>query len=244
MMNRQNNRRQKYMKCIVLFLVLLHNACSISDRKKQRIYERMEIHDTIERIEPVIIKLPGGISDISGINTPNSAAVLNSKGEIAVTEHAVFLQYDGKPYNVRSKTMVGYNHDPANFFIKWDEDYKASVIPFSPLQKPDDIQVVAGVGEFSPDGQWFDMFARLDSNGSGNPDERFVYHVNEHYPIGISPPVRLGLTSDYIPGAFMMHDTLGPCYILLDEEYSRLVLVFKLHDGLPIIAGQLQSYLE
>jgi hypothetical protein len=88
------------------------------------------------------------------------------------------------------------------------------------------------------------MNAGLKYNGFGNPEERFVYHVGEHYPLGLSPPIRLGLTGSYTPGAFMMHDTLGPCYLLTDEEDSRLVLVFKLHDGLPIIARQMKSYLE
>ncbi len=160
----------------------------------------------------------------------------------------LYISFRVKPYSLISRTMIGsapINGETFSLSIRWNEQLEAEILPFTPLHIPSDIQGVGGVGEFSSDGRWFDIDAWYKSHRFGytdRPGERFVYHVGDQYPIGISPPIRLGLVSENTPGAFMQHDTWGPCYILKDEEKPQHVIVYKLTDGIPIIARKLAEY--
>lgn len=168
-----------------------------------------------------------------------------------MTNLGVDLVNDSKPYNLKSRTMIGYVNASAlingkrfpKFSIRWNEEEdEVKIEPFTTLQQPKDIAECGHVNEFSPDGKWYDSKAIHNFNGISEPDERFIYHIGDQYPIGISPPIRLGLVDYYTNGAFMMHDTHGPCYILLDEEESKNLIIYKLNEGKEIIAKQLMEY--
>lgn len=169
-----------------------------------------------------------------------------------MTELAISVSKDYKKYSLRSRFMIGtttkikvpyFNGTYIPVTIRWNEKGETTITPLTHLHQPKDIYGLPFIGEFSSDGRWLDAAAGHVFNGIGNPMERFVYHVGDQYPAGMSPPIRLGLVEMNVKGAFMLHDTIGPCYVLLDTERSKNVLVYKLNEGLPIIAQQMASYI-
>lgn len=164
-----------------------------------------------------------------------------------MTKLGIDIDYESKPYSLASRTMIGNTQtdelDFIDFSIRWNEEEdEVKVKPFTPLQQPKDIIHTGSVKSFSPDGKWYDSNAKHKFNGIGSPDERFIFHIGDQYPIGISPPIRLGLVDSYTNGAFMIHETHGPCYILQDEEESKNLIIYKLNEGKEIIAKQLMEY--
>lgn len=165
-----------------------------------------------------------------------------------MTELEIRLDYELKKYSLRSRFMIGRTSRILNpiskdsdtqVTIRWNEEGKTTITPLTLLQQPKEIRGLPFIGEFSSDGNWLDAAGRYVFNGINSPLERFVYHVGDQYPTGMSPPIRLGLVESNVKGAFMLHDTLGPCYILLDPENAKNVLLYKLNEGLPIIARQM-----
>ena len=65
-----------------------------------------------------------------------------------------------------------------------------------------------------------------------------IYHVNDKYPQGLSLPVMCGFSSEGSPGAFMQHEEWGPCYVEQDMEYDDKLFVYKLNEGLELLARQ------
>ena len=51
-------------------------------------------------------------------------------------------------------------------------------------------------------------------------------------------PIMCGFTTDGNPGAFMQHEEWGPCYVEQDSEYDNKLFVYKLNEGLKILAEQ------
>ena len=164
----------------------------------------------------------------------------------------VRIDEKNKSYNLSSRIMLGttqklpdlINNGSTDISIRWNEDEdEVKIEPLLPLHKPDDIGgLVFCMYEFSSDGKWFDADAVHKYNGIGKPEERFIYNVSDAYPAGISPPIRLGLIEPNTRGAFMQHSAWGPCYVMRDKEKENNVLVYKLSDGMEIIADQLRNY--
>ena len=122
------------------------------------------------------------------------------------------------------------------FSIRWDEDFEDIRIEPIILQKPNGKRISSRF-EFSPDGNWVKTLKFADS-GVTFPPELIIYHVGEVYPQGLSMPILCGYTKEINTGAFMNHSEWGPCYVELDYEFNNKLFVYKLNDGLKILAEQ------
>lgn len=71
------------------------------------------------------------------------------------------------------------------------------------------------------------------------PPELIIYHTGDIYPQGLSMPIYCGYTKKNGYGGFIDHETWGPCYVELDSDFPNKLFVYKLNDGLKILAEQL-----
>jgi hypothetical protein len=104
------------------------------------------------------------------------------------------------------------------------------------LQMPKEVYM-SSLFEFSPDGNWVKTLIE-GKNDVLEMNELMFYNVNSNYPQHLSMPILCGYTKDLNPGAFMNHSEWGPCYVELDVDYPDKLFVFKLNDGLKLLAGE------
>jgi hypothetical protein len=160
-----------------------------------------------------------------------------------MTELEVRMSYRVNTYSLKTKIMIASSPILKTCSVRWNDNDEAEILPFTPLHTDDNIAYILATKNFSPDGCWFDKTVDFKSNGIRNLEGRVVYHVGAQYPIGVSPPIQLGLCGENAPTAFMLHDKLGPCYVMQDAEDNRKVKVFKLNEGLSFIDRRLREYL-
>ena len=73
------------------------------------------------------------------------------------------------------------------------------------------------------------------------PPEFLIYHVSDIYPQGLSLPIHLDYTKESNVGAFFTHDVWGHCYAEHDYEQPYQIKIYKLNDGLKLLAEQAKS---
>jgi hypothetical protein len=120
------------------------------------------------------------------------------------------------------------------FSIRWDSEFENVDIEPIVLQKPGGRDIDYQF-EFSADGNWVKS---LDIENEQLPPELIIYNVNSIYPQWLSMPIMCGYTREANTGAFLNHDKLGPLYIMLDADQHKKLFVFRLNDGLKILAEQ------
>ncbi len=174
----------------------------------------------------------------------------DKENELLTQMNSFGIELDNKSisYSPNSRTMIGYTRDRSIASIRWnDAEDTVKIFLFSKFQIPEKLHDIYNFGEFSTDGLWFDMEGEYRTNSIKNAMEQIVYHVDDQYPGGISPPIYLGIKSQKnFPesGAFIDHKILGPCYLSLDPDDDRNILVYKLNDSFAIIDKQLKNFTQ
>ena len=123
------------------------------------------------------------------------------------------------------------------FTVVWDEELEDVKIEPIILQKPKNTKLHERV-EFSSDGSWMKTVARTDKGQFLNPPELVIYHVGDMYPQHLSMPILCGYAKEGNDGAFMNHSEWGPCYVELDFEFKNKLFIYKLNNGLKLLAEQ------
>jgi hypothetical protein len=120
------------------------------------------------------------------------------------------------------------------YSIRWDEKYEDVKVEPIIIQKPFD-QDVSSKFELSQDGKW--VKTTVD-NVPGPVDVPMLvfYSVSDIYPQGLSMPILAGYASD--GGCFMNHKVWGPCYVDYNIDHPNKLFVFKLTEGLELLAKQ------
>ena len=90
---------------------------------------------------------------------------------------------------------------------------------------------------FSQTGEWVKTLAFKEGDDEIPPD-LLIYHTGDMYPQGLSLPILCGYTKENGFGGFMDHETWGPCYVELDSDFPDKLFVYKLNDGLKMLAEQ------
>ncbi|MCK4796565.1 MAG: hypothetical protein KAT05_04245 [Spirochaetes bacterium] len=128
------------------------------------------------------------------------------------------------------------NDDLVYASIRWDDEFEDIRIEPLVLQKPKGKNISPRF-VFSPDGNWVKSLKTVRT-GVNFPPELLIYHVGEVYPQGLSLPILCGYTKKINQGGFMNHSLWGPCYVYLDCDFDNKLFVYKLNDGLKILAEQ------
>ena len=71
-----------------------------------------------------------------------------------------------------------------------------------------------------------------------------LYHLSSAYPQGLSMPMLGGYTQAGTGGAFVMHDEWGPLYIEQDYNFPDKLFIYKLNDGLKMLAENVANGLR
>jgi hypothetical protein len=122
----------------------------------------------------------------------------------------------------------------AYFSARWDEKYEDVKVEPIILQKPFG-QNMDDRFEMSQDGKW--VKTTVDNvPGPVNVPMLVFYSVSDIYPQGLSMPILAGYASD--GGCFMNHKVWGPCYVDYNIDHPNKLFVFKLHEGLELLAKQ------
>jgi hypothetical protein len=122
------------------------------------------------------------------------------------------------------------------FTARWDEEFEDVKVEPLLLQHPRETYL-DDRGVFSSTGNWLKSQIERKKSFPDLPELVF-FHVDNAYPQGLSMPIYCGYTSKYAPGAFMEHTEWGPCYVEVDLDHPDKLFVFKLNDGLQILADQ------
>jgi len=124
------------------------------------------------------------------------------------------------------------------YSARWDEKFKDVKVEPLIAQIPKRV-VLHSDFCFSPDGNWIKTLANFEP-GTRMVDapELFIYHVGAGYPQGISLPIYCGYTRDGNSGAFLDHEKWGMCYVESDRNYPKKIFVYKLNDGLKMLADE------
>jgi hypothetical protein len=160
-----------------------------------------------------------------------------------LTKMMIDINPDTKTIHLGKRMMIGTAEplDTLTYFsIRWDEKFENIKIEPIIIQKPERSILSTGF-IFSPDGNWLKTQADIKSGNFLEAPELLVYNVNEIYPQGLSLPIYCGYTKKDAAGAFMMHDTWGPCYVEQDPDVTDSLFVFKLNDGLKILAEEARN---
>lgn len=90
--------------------------------------------------------------------------------------------------------------------------------------------------QISPDGKWARVLAKPHVDEEGyTENEIFFFHIDDSYPLGISPPILGGTSPFYANGSFINHTELGPLYIDHDVRYPNYLFVYQLNKGLELL---------
>ena len=124
----------------------------------------------------------------------------------------------------------------ATFFtVRWSEDFEEVKAEPIILQRPKGL--LDSSFFFSRDGNWGKTHW-IDPPGPLEVPRLLLYHIDDKYPQGLSMPIICGYSGDESPGAFMQHETWGPCYVEQDNKYPDKLFVYKLNEGLELLAKQ------
>ncbi len=109
--------------------------------------------------------------------------------------------------------------------IQWKNGFKDIRISPLVIQCPNSLHF-GDVWEFSLDGRWL---AARPEIPNADVCQLLLYHVDEKYPQGISPPIYGGTTPKNGRGCFVNHSSLGPLYVDVSFRPPAL-LVYKMND--------------
>ncbi|MBN1700204.1 MAG: hypothetical protein JW881_22020 [Spirochaetales bacterium] len=129
------------------------------------------------------------------------------------------------------------NGKAAYFSVRWDEKREKVKVEPLILQRLKN-RCFDDVFLFSPKGNWIKTLA-FPAGGSAMPPELIMFHTGGAYPQGISLPVLCGYTDEMASGAFMEHEAWGPCYIDWDPDVPEKLFVFRLNEGLRLLADRI-----
>ncbi len=118
--------------------------------------------------------------------------------------------------------------------VTWKENYKD--VKINPI-----VVQIPKKGDFtdsfklSGDGKWALGRFKYDANIIDVP-ELIIYHLSDIYPQGVSMPIYCGYSTEGTRGAFVDHEEWGPCYVELCDDFPNKLFVYKLNDGLKVMA--------
>lgn len=118
--------------------------------------------------------------------------------------------------------------------VTWKENYKDVKINPIVAQIPKNGDFIDSF-KLSGDGKWAIGKFKYDANIIDVP-ELIIYHLSDIYPQGVSMPIYCGYSEKYTRGAFVDHEEWGPCYVELCDEFPNKLFVFKLNEGLKVMA--------
>ncbi|MBN2738775.1 MAG: hypothetical protein JXR70_17465 [Spirochaetales bacterium] len=121
------------------------------------------------------------------------------------------------------------------YSIHWDDQMEEIKVEPLVLQLPKKANL-SDRFIFSPCGQWLKTTISWQNSLLDFP-ELVIYKVNDIFPQGLSPPIYCGYTKKMSSGAFMQHDSWGPCYVEQDFDNKKL-FVYKLNEGMQILASE------
>jgi hypothetical protein len=166
---------------------------------------------------------------------------INEKKENKLTRKLTKLQIDtwseAKTIHIGKRMMLGESHrlDKAEFFsVCWDEDFEDAKIELIISQIPDG-GLLNNLFSFSFDGNWVKSTIEFGKIPTDTP-RLVIYPVGSIYPQGVGMPIICGITHDSSPGAFMDHEKWGTCYVEQDRDYDDILFVYKLNEGMKILA--------
>ncbi len=183
-----------------------------------------------------------------------------------LNKHQVSHSHHSKEFHLGKRMALGHNWGPRDssgnrelmyWSVRWDE--KLEDVDIAPLytQMPDK-DYILNIGDctFSWDGSW----VKSEGHRKNLPFicdmrcELVFYHVDSKYPQGLSLPLYCGFTRCDGIGAFLNHDTWGPCYVEVQsdfsdlqgtyDDFSKVLFVYKLNEGLEILERQTTDMLK
>ncbi|MBN2443857.1 MAG: hypothetical protein JXJ04_21020, partial [Spirochaetales bacterium] len=146
--------------------------------------------------------------------------------------------YGCKPIHVKQRILYGSNridNRPTFFTVRWSEDFEEVKAEPIILQRPKGLLYSSFF--FSRDGNWGKTHW-IDPPGPIEVPRLLLYHIDDKYPQGLSMPIICGYSGKESPGAFMQHETWGPCYVEQDNKFPDKLFVYKLNEGLELLAKQ------
>ncbi|MBN2444347.1 MAG: hypothetical protein JXJ04_23495 [Spirochaetales bacterium] len=168
---------------------------------------------------------------------------MNELKENKLTQELTKLQISKWPYSKtihqERRMMLGTSRLTGTleyFSIRWDEDFEDVKIEPIIVQRSKG-GLLSSAFVFSPAGKWVKTDIEFINTAIETPRLLF-YAVNDMYPQGLSMPIVCGYTGEYSPGAFMDHEEWGPCYLEQDIDYPDKIFIYKLNDGLKLLAEQ------
>ena len=174
---------------------------------------------------------------------------LENRVENKLTKELTKFQIKQWPYSRTvhtGKRMLLGTSEPLGvltyFTARWDETYEEVKVEPIILQRYTDL-LINDDFQFSADGDWVKSLLTEKNSVLGLP-RLIIYHAKNIYPQGLSMPILCGYSSDNNPGAFMQHEEWGPCYVEQDPNYPDKLFVYKLNDGLKLLAEQAKNALK
>ena len=129
------------------------------------------------------------------------------------------------------------------YSVRWDEKIEKIKVEPLLLQVPENCTLDDDF-VLSQDGNWMKTLLNRDSGMMAGTPELVIYNVSDIYPQGLSLPIYCGYTHEGNNGAFLLHDTWGPCYVEQDSEFSGKLFVYRLNDGLKLLADSVMDRQE
>jgi hypothetical protein len=132
---------------------------------------------------------------------------------------------------------------PQPVLVRWDEameEVQVNLLTFQQMRT--ETVTYSGPYHISGDGNWMKA-TRKQWSLDPPMEELVVYHLQDHYPQGMSMPISLGFTNKD-PGAFLDHTTLGPLYVEKSSARPGVWFLFKLNDGLQILREEALSIVQ
>ena len=159
-----------------------------------------------------------------------------------MTKVGIDLDLFNNPIRTEAGKLIGSieftDKDDLTFFVDqlvtWKENYEDVKINPIIAQKPKNGRLSHSF-VLSGDGKWAVTRFKYDASIIDVP-ELIIYHLSDIYPQGISMPIYCGYSKKGTKGAFVDHEVWGPCYIELNNKFPNKLFVFKLYDGLKVMA--------
>jgi hypothetical protein len=158
----------------------------------------------------------------------------------ALTKFQINTWHKTKTMHLKKRILLGtgwIGKKLIYYSVRWDEKIEDVKVEPLILQVPEDCHIRDDY-VLSQDGNWMKTLLSRYSGLTPDVPELVIYHVSDIYPQGLSLPIYCGYTHTGNNGAFMMHDTWGPCYVEQDADFPEKLFVYKLNDGLKILTEQ------
>jgi hypothetical protein len=156
-----------------------------------------------------------------------------------LNKYQIVINHEPVSYNINNRMTFGYpdNLYRPTYIIKWDKEIKDVAANPIALQMPGwEKYNYSLLMLVSFDGNWMKTTLKKPKEGMFDVPEILIYHLSDIYPQGISMPIHCGLTKEGTDGAFFKHKKLGPCFVEFDIDNPKKLFVYKLNDGLKILA--------